>query len=87
MPPRFSVGIFGSWGTGKTSLMEIVKKNLDSDKKIVTVWFDAWRCEKEEYLAVIPFLRTIKLRLDEIEQSKSKNGNWQIVKNGVIRSD
>jgi len=30
------------------------KKNLDSDRKIVTVWFDAWRYEKEEYLAVIP---------------------------------
>jgi predicted KAP-like P-loop ATPase len=48
------------------------------------VWFDAWRYEREEYLAVIPFLRTVKLTLDASE--KVKVGNWNVVKSGIVRS-
>ena len=40
--PRFSIGMFGGWGTGKTSLMAMTKQFLDNNDKIVTVWFDAW---------------------------------------------
>src|SRR5919199_1738144 len=82
--PRFSIGIFGGWGTGKTSLMKMTKQILDENDKIVTVWFDAWRYEREEYLAVIPFLRTVELRLDEIKRDKA--GNWQVVRNGVKKT-
>jgi uncharacterized protein YjbI with pentapeptide repeats len=82
--PRFSIGIFGGWGTGKTSLMSMIRDVLDGNKKIVTVWFDAWRYEREEYLAVIPFLRTVKLSLDAVE--KAKAGNWGNVKKGVVKA-
>jgi predicted KAP-like P-loop ATPase len=49
--PRFSIGIFGGWDTGKTTLMLMTKKILDNDKdkKIVTVWFDAWRYERRGF--------------------------------------
>ena len=40
--PPFIIGIFGGWGTGKSSLMEIVKSTLPVDD-IETVWIDAWR--------------------------------------------
>jgi hypothetical protein len=40
-------------------------------KKIITVWFDAWKYEREEFLAVIPFLRTVKLALDASEKFKT----------------
>ena len=83
-PARFAVGVFGKWGTGKTSLMSMTKNLLDSDKKVVTVWFDPWRYEREEYLAVIPFLRTVKLTLDKVENSKM--GDWEVVKNGVVNT-
>lgn len=82
--PRFSVGIFGGWGTGKTSLMLMIKQILDNNENVITVWFDAWRYEREENLAVIPFLRTLKLTLDASE--KSKGGKWEGVKNGIKRS-
>src|SRR5215212_3795553 len=62
--PQFAVGIFGKWGTGKTTLMRMIEKELikDIDKdEILTVWFDAWRYEKEKYLAVIPFLRQVRI--------------------------
>ena len=27
--PHFTIGIFGGWGTGKTTLMKMMKKELD----------------------------------------------------------
>ena len=82
--PRFTIGVFGGWGTGKTSLMSMTRQILDDNNKIVTVWFDAWKYEREEYLAVIPFLRTVNLTLDAVQ--KSKAGNWGNVKKGVVKA-
>ena len=56
-----TVGIFGSWGTGKTSLMQIMHENLENHEfkdRVLPVWFNAWRFEKEENL-VVPLLLTI----------------------------
>jgi len=82
--PRFAVGIFGDWGTGKTTLLMMIKQILEMNKKILTVWFDAWRYEREQYLAVIPFLRTIELALeDHIKRNETK---WETVRNAIIRT-
>jgi predicted KAP-like P-loop ATPase len=35
--PKFAVGIFGKWGTGKTTLMRMIKRELDKDsEKVLT---------------------------------------------------
>jgi hypothetical protein len=70
--PRFTVGIYGGWGTGKTTLMQMMQNEIDRNysDNVQTVWFDAWRYEKEEYSAMIPLLRTIILSLNNaIENS------------------
>jgi KAP family P-loop domain len=56
--PRFAIGIFGGWGSGKTTLMEAIEKRLDS-ARAVPVSFSAWRYEKEEHL-ILPLLDTIR---------------------------
>ena len=43
-----TIGVFGTWGSGKTSLMRMVKKNLPDDFTIA--WFDAWKYDKDETL-------------------------------------
>lgn len=52
-----TVGIFGSWGSGKTSLMQMLRVHLDarttneggtSKPACVTLWFNAWRYEGRE---------------------------------------
>jgi hypothetical protein len=43
-----TIGVFGTWGTGKTSLMRMVEKGLP--KSFRTVWFNAWIYDKEETL-------------------------------------
>ncbi len=44
-----TIGIFGNWGSGKTSLMRMMQKDLDK-AHAQTIWFDAWKYDKEETL-------------------------------------
>jgi hypothetical protein len=63
----FTIGVFGEWGSGKTSLMHLVEQKLSGDPSVVTVWFNAWRYEKEEH-PIIPLVGTI---VQELESRKS----------------
>jgi KAP family P-loop domain len=56
-PARFAVGIFGGWGSGKTTLMDEIRRKLDT--AVVTVEFNAWRYEREPQL-LIPLLDTVR---------------------------
>ena len=87
-PPQFAVGIFGKWGTGKTTLMRMIEKELiDKDReRILTVWFDAWRYEKERYLAVIPFLRQIRIALENEREKDKKTTRWDKLKKALERT-
>jgi predicted KAP-like P-loop ATPase len=42
-----TLGIFGSWGSGKTSLMKMLQKAVEADATagVKTIWFNAWRYE------------------------------------------
>ena len=37
-----TIGIHGRWGSGKTSLMRMVEAKFEDDKKVKTIWFNAW---------------------------------------------
>lgn len=41
------IGIYGSWGVGKTSLMKLTERFLDTDK-IISIWFDPWQHQFDE---------------------------------------
>jgi hypothetical protein len=44
-----TLGIFGLWGSGKTSLMRMLKRRIDaSGDGVKTLWFNAWRYEGRE---------------------------------------
>ncbi|MFQ5561671.1 MAG: P-loop NTPase fold protein, partial [Nitrospinota bacterium] len=45
------IGLYGTWGMGKTSLMKLIEKKLDT-KKNKTVWFDPWQHQFDENLAL-----------------------------------
>lgn len=59
--PRFAIGIFGGWGSGKTTLMNAIQRAL-SARELVVVDFNAWRFEREPQL-LIPLLDTIRAAL------------------------
>jgi hypothetical protein len=60
--PRFAVGIFGGWGSGKTTLMQAIRTDLVAEQGIVVAEFNAWRFEREPQL-LIPLLDTIRAAL------------------------
>jgi len=45
-PLSFTIGLFGRWGSGKTTIINILKKKLQ-DNKIAVVKFDVWKHEKD----------------------------------------
>jgi len=59
-----TVGVFGPWGCGKTSLMRLVEESLQEastvqGKKVWTVWFNPWRYDREEALWRALILRVL----------------------------
>lgn len=56
--PQFAIGIFGTWGSGKTTLMRAIEKHLDTSK-CIAVQFSAWRYEREPHL-IVPLLDTVR---------------------------
>jgi Cdc6-like AAA superfamily ATPase len=64
-----TIGIFGKWGTGKTSLMRLIEKEVTSVyNNAAAVWFNAWQYEKEEHL-IVPLVATINKELEKKEKS------------------
>jgi tetratricopeptide (TPR) repeat protein len=43
----FTVGIYGEWGSGKTSFLRMLDKRL-REKSIAPVWFNAWKYTNED---------------------------------------
>lgn len=44
-----TIGVFGTWGSGKTSLMKMVQEQVPK-QGAVAGWFDAWKYDKEDAL-------------------------------------
>ncbi len=62
-PASYVLGLFGGYGSGKTTLMRAIAKALRSGKQDASViWFEAWRYDHEEYL-FLPFLATLSRQL------------------------
>jgi predicted KAP-like P-loop ATPase len=71
-----ALGIFGSWGSGKSSLMRMLKKAIDdsADDTTMTLWFNAWRYEgKEEAQSALihAIVREIEAKRSPSEEAKA----------------
>jgi hypothetical protein len=80
--PRFAIGIFGSWGSGKTSFLNMMMADLDKPENkndILTVWFDAWKYDREKHFALIHFIREFRINIAK----KGNKTKWSIVEKGV----
>jgi formylglycine-generating enzyme required for sulfatase activity len=57
-----TVGLFGTWGSGKTSLMRMIKAKIDDAKlpSYHTVWFNAWKYNREDALWRALILRVLE---------------------------
>jgi GTPase SAR1 family protein len=64
-PTRFTIGLFGKWGTGKTTIINRLKNKLQNEK-IAVVEFDVWKHEGDALRRT--FLKEIVKQLKEDEQ-------------------
>lgn len=57
-----TVGVFGAWGSGKSSLLRMLRSAVEADQRypVRTVWFTAWKYDRQEAL-----WRTLILRVLE----------------------
>lgn len=62
-----TVGVFGDWGSGKSSVAAMVREELNKDPKVLCVWFNGWRFEGYED-AKAALMGTI---LDEIRDQRN----------------
>lgn len=73
-PPDFSIGLYGEWGTGKTTLMKFIydqwlpDSEKNKNKSIIPVWFNAWLYERENQFALYPLLQTMAQSIPEEEK-------------------
>jgi formylglycine-generating enzyme required for sulfatase activity len=73
----FTIGIFGQWGQGKTSMLRQIEIKLNEiettdEKEILTVWFNPWQFTGEEHI-IIPFFHTLVSYLEEFKEKKGEN--------------
>ncbi|MEY8588691.1 P-loop NTPase fold protein [Phocaeicola sartorii] len=40
-----TIGLYGDWGCGKSSILKILKEKLEKDNDCVVVYFDGWSFE------------------------------------------
>ena len=71
----FTIGVFGEWGSGKTSLLHMIQNKIKNrDDNILPIWFNAWQYEKDDH-PIIPLIATIILELKNNQTFLEKLGN------------
>ena len=72
--PHFTIGIYGEWGTGKTTLMKAIEKHLlennifEKKQTILPVWYNAWKHERENSIATLSLMKTVAYAMDNHKQ-------------------
>jgi len=78
----FTIGVFGDWGHGKTSILKQARGLLDEDpdakpdSRVVTVMFNAWQFEHEEH-PIVPLVATI------VQAVEKRLAEWQSIPDSV----
>jgi predicted AAA+ superfamily ATPase len=70
-PPNFTLGIYGQWGIGKTTLMKAIDTNLNkeflskNESPILTIWFNAWKFERDQNPITHSLMKSIAFEMEE----------------------
>lgn len=61
-----TIGVFGDWGSGKSSIMKMLEQKLKVEDKVLTIYFNSWLFESYED-AKVSLLENILLELSKNE--------------------
>ena len=76
-----TIGVYGKWGSGKTSLMRMTEDLLKERNIVKTVWFDAWKFDKTHDLRVA----LINAVLRRIQNDESINESLKIEVGNLVK--
>ena len=62
-----TIGIFGDWGSGKSSIMRMLEEKLKNNERILTIYFNSWLFEDYEN-AKVSLIENILLELSKKEK-------------------
>jgi hypothetical protein len=78
-----TVGVYGDWGSGKSSVIQLLRQQIATDPELLCVYFNGWRFEGYED-AKAALAATI---LEEIErEAKKSEGKLEKVKDSVTKA-
>ncbi len=84
-PLPFTIGLFGKWGTGKSSIANFLKSKLvECREKIVVVDFDVWKYAEDSLRRY--FLTNLVTKLKEQKSLKDKYELDERVESSTSRS-
>ena len=69
-----TVGLYGDWGLGKTSILRILEKQLKDDNDTVVIYFDGWSFESFDD-AKMALIQGIVDALEKEERFSAKVGD------------
>lgn len=80
-----SIGVYGDWGSGKSTVLKMVERDLAKDEAVLTVWFNGWFFEgyQDVRSALMgSILDTVKRKIeaDESRFAKAKEKLLGLVK-------
>jgi hypothetical protein len=73
--PKFTMGVFGNWGTGKTTLLKNIENELKEQQQCNCLFFNAWKYEQEPAHISIPLIMSILLSI--YAENKSQIDKWK----------
>lgn len=82
-----TIGIFGEWGSGKSSLINLIKEELISEKKVEVVKFEPWLISDLESL-IPEYLNSLEKTIEKKEGrcSDVRNKISEYKKNFIIKN-
>lgn len=71
----FSIGLFGSWGSGKSSIVETVKNNLETNDskdalKVKFITYDAWKYVNDSFRRMFLLKVQEELKQEQTDEMK-----------------
>ncbi len=69
----FTIGIFGDWGTGKTSMLRQIQAKLEKDKHDapLIVWFNPWQFSSKDNILASLFISVADAIEHQVDANKS----------------
>lgn len=88
---QLNIGLFGKWGVGKTTIINLLKNRIDNSEEYKTVMFECWKYSNEPISLKRKFLLEVAKQtgepVDELIESLYIKGNRQINNQSILKSE